>query len=130
MNLLPSGQSLSFEVTYDAGGLNVAMSIYDLSGFPTLVSGPTAMDNVVGNTYVGAFTPSPMKKYLVSKAVYTDNTFTTFHPDYSQSSETFLTESFSSDIQPDLDGTIDDAPGDIQGELNDVDDSLSGVIDI
>lgn len=50
------------------------------------------MVSVVGNTYVKSFTAIAAKSYLIFKAVYTDGTFTTLSPDYSQGTETILCE--------------------------------------
>lgn len=89
MNLVPSGISLPFEVTFDGPSLPVAISVYDTTANPAvLVAGPAAMTNEVGNTYVGFFTAQPGRSYLVFKAVYLDGTFAALDPDYSQSSET------------------------------------------
>jgi hypothetical protein len=89
MEQVPSGVPLSFEITLDAPSLFVAMKVYDDSGgSPILVQGPSAMANVLGNTYRGKFTATADKSYLILKAVYTDGTFTTLHPDYSQGTET------------------------------------------
>lgn len=80
-----------FAVSFDSPGLPVALSIYDDS--PALIYGPIAMTNVVGNTYVGKYTPDPTKSYLVITAVYTDNTFTILDDNYSQgSSSLFATQ--------------------------------------
>lgn len=93
MTLAPANVPLSFEVTFDDPSLNVAMSVYDDSGLsPALVSGPAAMANVVGNTYRGKFTADPGISYIIFKAVYTDNTFVTLHPDYAAGSESIRAE--------------------------------------
>lgn len=93
MELAPSGVKLSFEVTYDSPDLNVAMSIYDDSGSsPVLVQGPTAMLNWAGNSYRGNFVAGNAKSYLVLKAVYTDDTFTTFDEVHSQGTESFYAQ--------------------------------------
>jgi hypothetical protein len=91
MNVAPISVPLSFDVTFDEPGLPVAMTVYSLSGTPTLVQGPTAMVNVSDNTYVGSFSSSlPGVAFLIIKAVYTDNTFATLSPNYSQGSETIV----------------------------------------
>lgn len=88
MELVPAGIPLSFEVTYDVPGLNVAMSVYDDSGAsPVLLLSPFAMALVHGSTYRGKFTPVAGKNYIIIKAVYTDGTFAELDPDYSQGSE-------------------------------------------
>ena len=88
MNLAPAGVNLSFEVTFDSDSLNVAMSVYDTtSGSPILVQGPLAMASVYASTYFGRFTGLSGRTYVLVKAVYTDNTFTTLSPDYAQGSE-------------------------------------------
>lgn len=93
MELVPAGVPLAFEVTFDRDDLDVAMSVYDVTGVsPVLVQGPTAMQLVVGNTYKGVFTPEAGKNYLVLKAVYLSNTFAALDPDYSQGSETMRAE--------------------------------------
>ena len=93
MELAPANVSLSFEVTYDRDDLFVGMSVYDDSGLsPVLIQGPSAMLNVVGNTYRGKFVADPEKSYIIFKAVYTDETFLTLSPDYSQASESIRSE--------------------------------------
>lgn len=83
--------SLTFEVTFSNPSLPAAMSVYDTTGMsPVLVSGPTAMPNIVGNTYYGKFTASNNKSYVILKAVYTDDTFETLDPNYSQGSESIV----------------------------------------
>jgi len=98
MEFAPTGAQLSFEVTFDNPSLNVAMSVYDVTlSSPVLVQGPTAMTIVFGNTYQGKFTPTINgKAYVILKAVYTDNTFTTLNSAYSQGSESIIVESLSS----------------------------------
>lgn len=96
MQTVPAGVSLNFEVTFDVPGLPVAMSVYDVSGVsPILVSGPTAMFAVVGNTYGGKFTALEAKSYIIVKAVYTDGTFTTLSSNYSQGSESIVAENLN-----------------------------------
>ena len=91
MELSPSGTALSFEVTFDSPTLPVAMSVYDDSGSsPVLVQGPTAMLNVVGNTYRGKFTPASGRSYIIFKAVYTDHSYQYLSSDYSQGSESII----------------------------------------
>lgn len=93
MNLVSTERELSFEITFDSSTLDVGMSIYDDSGVsPVLVLGPVSMDNVVGNLYRAKFTPEFGKSYLVFKAVYLDNTFTTLNTDYNSGSESFVCE--------------------------------------
>lgn len=94
MELAPINVPLTFEVTYDSDSLFVGQSIYDCTtGTPILVAGPTLMQNVVGNTYIGQFLPTvPTKSYLVFKAVYTDGDLDTLDSNYSQASESFVTE--------------------------------------
>lgn len=107
MELAPSNVPLSFEVTFDNPSLHVAMSVYDDSGVtPTLISGPLPMLNVVGNTYRAKFTGASGKNYIIFKAVYTDNSFTTLSPDYSQGSESIVVQ----DITP-------SGPGNVQGQV-------------
>ena|SRR5665213_1062063 len=93
MNLAPGGIELSFEVTFDIDSLNVGMSVYDTTGdVPNLVQGPLAMVLVAGATYVGKFTGLNGRSYVILKAVYTDGTFTTLSPNYSQGSESIVVQ--------------------------------------
>lgn len=94
MELAPAGVTCSFEVTFDSGELNVAMSVYDTTtGSAILISGPTAMINIPGtNTYWKSFTPTVQRSYIIFKAVYTDDTFETLDTDYSQGSESIIAE--------------------------------------
>ena len=96
MELTPSQIPLTFEVTFFNSGLHVAMSVYDTTSSPTLVQGPTAMTNVVANTYIGFFTPIANHSYLILKAVYTDGTFLTLDETYSQGSESIIADYSSS----------------------------------
>lgn len=94
MELAPGGVELAFEVTYDANNLNVGMSVYDTTaGSPVLVQGPTAMANLISNTYYGKFTPTGEHTYIIFKAVYTDNTLTTLRTDYAAGTESIVAES-------------------------------------
>lgn len=92
MNIVPAAVPTFYEVTFDLPGLFVAMSVYDITSSPTLVAGPSAMTNVVDNTYVKSFTAVANKSYLMLKGVYTDGTFTTLDTNYSQGSETIFAE--------------------------------------
>jgi hypothetical protein len=93
MELVPAGVPLSFEVTFDANDLPVAMSVYDDSGVaPVLLLSPFAMALVAGNTYRGKFTAENGKAYIVIKAVYTDGTFATLDPNYAQGSESMVAQ--------------------------------------
>jgi hypothetical protein len=93
MELVPANVALSFEVTFDSPILDVAMSVYNTTGgSPQLVQGPTAMSLLVGNTYFGKFNPDVNKSYVIVKAVYTDETFTTMSPNYSQGSESIYAQ--------------------------------------
>lgn len=93
MELVPSAVALSFEVTFDQPGLSVAMSVYDTSGgSPVLLGSRTAMTLVYGNTYSAKFTPAIGKTYVIVKAVYTDGTFVTLDPNYSQGSESIYAQ--------------------------------------
>lgn len=96
MELAPAGVNLTFEVTFDLPNLNVAMSVYDTSGgSATLVSGPAAMLDVVGNTYYGKFLPTQGHTYVIYKAVYTDGTFATADPNYAAGTESIIAENIS-----------------------------------
>lgn len=89
MELAPVAQ-LTFEVTYDSDELNVGMSIYDTTGLPVLVSGPTAMAVLAGNTYFGKFTPTEDHAYVIIKKVYTDDSLDTVDTDYSPGTESII----------------------------------------
>lgn len=96
MNIAPIGIPLFFDVTFDEPGLPVAMSVYNMTGTPTLVQGPTAMVNAADNTYTGSFQSSlPGVSYLIIKAVYTDGTFATLSPNYSQGTETIVMQNIA-----------------------------------
>lgn len=98
MELAPARVSLSFEVTFDSPSLDVGMSVYDDSGEePELVSGPSAMALVVGNTYRGKFTAADGKSYIIIKAVYTDDTFEELNSDYAAGSESIVTQVIGGD---------------------------------
>lgn len=89
MEFAPSGQKLSFEVTFDAPNLFVGMTVFDTTGAsPVLVAGPTAMSNTIGNTYLGYFSAEPGKSYLIYKAVYTDGSYSALNTSYAQGTET------------------------------------------
>ncbi len=91
MEFVPSSNTVSCEVTFDSPDLDVGMSVYDDSGpSPVLLSGPTAMILVANYTYRGKFVAGLNKNYIVIKAVYTDETFTTLDPNYSQGSESIV----------------------------------------
>lgn len=98
MELALPGIPLTFEVTFDSPALDAAISVFDVTNLaaPVLVTGPTAMHNTVANTYCGQFTGLNNKSYLILKAVYTDGTFATLDPSYSQGTETIVVESFGS----------------------------------
>jgi hypothetical protein len=97
MELAPAAVPLSFEVTFDSPSLYVAMSVYDTTtGSPTLISGPTAMQVLVGNTYFGRFTAAAGRAYVIFKAVYTDGTFTVLRTDYAQGTESIFAMEFPS----------------------------------
>lgn len=103
MELVPAGVALSFEVTFDRGDLDVAMSVYDDSGAdPVLLLSPFAMELVAAglNTYRGKFTPENGKSYIVIKAVYTDDTFEELDDGYSQGSESVYAQNMTT-ITPD-----------------------------
>lgn len=93
MEIAPAGVQCPFEVTYDSPSLAVAMSVYDVTtGSPVLVQGPTAMANVVGNTYFGHFTPVQGHQYVIFKAVYVNNSFLSLSTNYSQGSESIIAQ--------------------------------------
>lgn len=94
MNLAPAGVALPFEVTYDRGDLNVAMSVYDVTtGTPDLVQGPDGMLNISDtNTYFGTFAGLAGKTYVIIKAVYTDDNYTDFDNEYAQGSDSITVQ--------------------------------------
>lgn len=96
MRDLQVGLSHSFEVTFDTGGLFVAMRVFDDSaGSPAQVGSPIPMTVFYGTSYRAKFTPTEEKSYLVHKAVYTDGTYATLHPDYAQGSDSFRAVDFA-----------------------------------
>lgn len=125
MNIIPAAVEVSFEVTFDQPGLPVAMSVYDDSGVsPILVQGPSAMLNVVQNTYRGKFTGTLGKVYLVVKAVYDDGTFAVIDTDFPQGSETVYAGSVGT--PPPIITQLMSV--DLEGELVDETDTLDGSI--
>lgn len=91
MELAPAGVPLSFEVTFDRNDLYVGMSVYNNSGAsPILVGSIIPMHSVVGNTYQAKFSGVQGLSYVVFKAVYTDNSYSTIDTNYSQGSEAFI----------------------------------------
>jgi hypothetical protein len=90
MNIAPPDTAIGFEVTFDSPSLFVAMRIFDDLG--AQVGAPIPMLNVYGNTYRGFFTPSLDTGYLIHKAVYTDESLITLHPDYAPGSETIYAQ--------------------------------------
>lgn len=96
MELAPSGVQLSCEITFDSPSLHVGMTVYDDTGAsPVLLLSTFAMLLVAGNTYRGKFTGVAGKNYIVIKAVYTDGTFSTLSPDYSQGSESVVAQNLT-----------------------------------
>ena len=87
MNAVQWGQPATLEVTYEPGLSFVAMKVYDVTGTPALVA-TVPMVELVNGTYLASFTPASGKTYAVSKAVYTDGTYTTLDGEHSPGSET------------------------------------------
>lgn len=107
MEIAPAGVPLTFEATFDADDLFVAMSVFDDSGEePVQVLAPTAMDLVVGNTYRAKFT-AESKNYIILKAVYTNGSFTTLDPTYPQQSESIVAEYLNSSSGGPILGFVD-----------------------
>src|SRR5512135_1479860 len=97
MEITQGGIEISFEVTFDSPTLNVAMSVYDVTGLsPVLVQGPSAMTIVHANTYQGKFTPITGHNYVIFKAVYTDGTFTVLDTNYAAGSESISAQTATS----------------------------------
>jgi len=95
MELVQPGSLLPFEyAAFDLSpSLFVAMSIYDVtSGSPIFLT-TTAMNHVVNGIYFGTFTPLADKAYLISKAVYTDGSFTTPNTSYPPQGESIFASS-------------------------------------
>lgn len=136
MTVVPAAVDCSFEVTFDQPSLPVAMSVYDdSSGSPVLVQGPTAMDNVVANTYRGKFIPTVGKVYLIFKAVYTDGGFGTINTDFPQGSETVYAGVVGTPapiiqqiVSLDLDGILDDGET-LLGEIEDENENIGGLLE-
>lgn len=96
MEFAPAGVQLSCEVTFDRSDLFVGMTVYDDTGAnPVLLLSTFAMTLVAGNTYRAKFTGQAGKNYIVIKAVYTDGTFSTLSPDYSQGSESVVAQNLT-----------------------------------
>lgn len=92
--VLPDLNSVPVEVTYDSLALNVGMRVNKLVLGVWQQVGVVALAPRVaggGPTYGTLFTPLAFgENYIVELAVYTDGTFTTYHPDYSVSSRAFV----------------------------------------
>lgn len=96
MQFVPALVELSIEVTLDSPGLDVGLSVYDVTtGTPSLVGSVVAMANITGtHSYFAQFTPVSGKQYVVHKAVYTDGTLTTIDVGYGQASESLVCKDF------------------------------------
>lgn len=119
---------LPFEVTWDAQGLDAAMTVYEVDdlGGASIVVGPTAMFNVPNtNTYLGWYRPQPGNCYLVLKAVYADSTFQEFDGDHSQSSETFFAQGQVMPTFDEIGGTVVDEE-EVIGEAVDDESEING----
>lgn len=135
MNIVPAVEC-AFEVTFDQPGLFAAMSVYDVSNLiPALVQGPSAMDNVIANTYMGKFTPTVGKLYLVLKAVYTDGTYSAINTDFPQGSETVYAGVVGTPapiinqvVSIDLAGELEDSNG-LVGFLEGGEEEVGGLIE-
>jgi hypothetical protein len=84
---------VTIEVNYESG-LYVGLIIYDDSGLTPVqllpvgnINGVMPMLNVTDTLYRAKYTPLSVGTLLFRKAVYTDGTYTTLHPDYSRASE-------------------------------------------
>jgi len=100
MELAQAGIPLSFEITFDANDLPVAMTVYDDTGSaPVLLLSPFAMVLVYGNTYRGKFTAEAGKNYIIVKSVYTDFNYTDLSPDYIQGSESIVAMNLIAPVQ-------------------------------
>jgi len=89
MQFTQAGIPLSFEVTYDAPDLFVAMEVWDVSGVSPALVDTLPMANLSGNTYYAKFTPVAGKTYVVNKAAYTDDTYSTRDGVHAEGSESF-----------------------------------------
>jgi hypothetical protein len=92
--VLPDLNTVPVEVTYDTPlTLNVGMRVNQFVAGAWAQLGPVVPALPLaggGPTYGALFTPAATGvPYIVELAVYTDNTFTTYHPDYSVSSRSF-----------------------------------------
>ncbi len=88
--LVPAGVPVTVGTASNSPSLSVGLTIFDVSGVsPVLVSGPTLMANLVGNSYFGKFTPLNAKQYIAFIAVYTDGTLMTIDPAYEQQVQSF-----------------------------------------
>lgn len=85
--IVPAGVPQSFATSGNSPSLSVGMSVYDNSGAsPSLVAGPTAMPNFVGNAYQSKYT-FPVGNFLVFIGVYTDSGMTELLNGYEQQVE-------------------------------------------
>jgi hypothetical protein len=75
------------------------MQVFDVStGSPVQVGSTIAMAHMSNGTYVGFFTATATKTYVINKAVYTDGTYTGLNTLYSPGSESFQASSIEDDV--------------------------------
>lgn len=99
MLVAPSNIALPFEYTaFDMEpGLFMAMTVWDVSGVPAIVAF-TTMPHIADGTYLGFFTATEGRAYLVQKAAYTDGSYLVLDTNRSPGSESFITQTTQAGI--------------------------------
>lgn len=106
-----SGQPIPIEVTFETGLLFVAMKVFDVTlGFPgSQVGSAISMTEFDDGAYGASFVGDPNKNYVVSKAVYTDGTYTVRDSNFASGSQSVQCVAIGSvDVQSIVDGVWDE----------------------
>lgn len=95
--IVQSGLRKSFQVTWSDTGLapRSLTKIYDNTTGVAIFLSSAAMAELETGIYYSSFVPIANISYLVTKAVYTDGTFTVLDTNYAKSSEDFQCINFA-----------------------------------
>lgn len=132
--LATAGQPIPCEVTLDPGLSFVAMKVFDVSaGYPGTLVSTHPMVEYNDAAYGANFTGIAGKAYVVTKAVYTDGTYTVRDQNYASGSDSFQVMSASMSapsVEEIVEGIAVFIAGavDVVGEVES-DDEVSGIID-
>lgn len=111
MNLAVAGQPIPFEVTLDAGLSFVALKVYDVTAsYPGTLVATTAMVEYDDAAYGASFSGVANKSYVVSKAKYTDGTYTTRDTNYASGSDSIqvIASPTAPTVSQIVDGVLDE----------------------